>query len=105
MGGYAAPALSSPFIFRQILTRIVLPTGEVGEAVVLEPGAGLLHTDTPQLITDAGFHLRTPALTGPQAKGFLSPSSACPICFTWASGALQWTSSFPRCFLSHKRPE
>lgn len=105
MGGYAAPALSSPFIVRQILTRIVLPTGEVGEAVVLKPGTDLLHTDTPQLITGAGFHLRTPALTGPQAKGFLSPSSACPICFTWASGALQWTSSFPRCFLSHKRPE
>lgn len=58
MGGYAAPALSSPFIFRQILTRIVLPTGEVGEAVVLEPGAGLLHIDAPQQVQAS--------ITGPQ---------------------------------------
>lgn len=81
MGGYTAPALSSPFIFRQILTRIVLPTGEVGEAVVLKPGAGLLHTDTPQLITGAGFHLRTLALTGPQAKRFPVPKLCLPYLF------------------------
>lgn len=57
MGWYTALALPSPFIFRHILARIVLPIGKVGEAVVLEPGADLLHMDSLQLITGAGFHL------------------------------------------------
>lgn len=48
-GMQQAPALLSLFIFRLVLT-----TGKVGEAVVLEPGAGLLHTD---LLTDRGYWL------------------------------------------------
>lgn len=47
----------SQLMFRQFLARIVLHTGKVGEALVLQAGAGLLHTDL-LTVTGAGFQLR-----------------------------------------------
>lgn len=46
---------------------IILPTSKVGEAVALERGAGLLHTD---LLTDhkCGLPSQTLTLTGHPAK-------------------------------------
>lgn len=91
LGWHAAPGLPSLLIFRQCLARIVLPTGEVGEAVVLEPGAGPFHTD---LLPDHAQVLACISNTH-WPPSFLSPSSACPAsCLSCTSAALQWSPSF-----------
>lgn len=59
--------MKCPLVGRQFLARIVLPTDKVGEAMVLQPGAGLFYTDR---LTDHRCWLppQTPTLTGHQSK-------------------------------------